>query len=107
MAWVDPFNHKMSSYGVDIASSLDIAISECDQDLIDKYLKELCQKEAGILKHQRGDGFGGNVYFLEFAKLQLSDSDLKHAPTHTKPIENLYCSEDITLSRFGVKVFKK
>ena len=40
-------------------------------------------------------------------KQQLPDENLKHAPTHTKPIENLYGNEDMILSRFGVQAFKK
>ena len=80
-ALLDPFDHKMSLYGVDITSSFVKAISECVQDLLDRFLKDLCQKEAEILKRQIGDayGFGSNPDSSKFLKLQISDKDLQKA----------------------------
>ena len=108
-AWLNPFEKESSPYGKDIAVSLSEAIQCCDLYLLDKYLRELCYYEGFVLKRQRGNayGFGPDPDSSEHVLKQLSSEELQQAPTHTKPIENLYGVEDMILTRFGPQSFNK
>ena len=88
---------------------LKLGLDEVDKKLLDKYLKELCLKEAEVLKRQRGNayGFGSDEQSSELLTKQLSGDNLEKAPTHTKQVENLFGNVDMILSRFGPQSFNK
>ena len=108
-AWLDPLDENTSLYGEDVSIGILTALESCDLYLLDKYLKELCHKEGTILKRQRGNsyGFGDDPNSDEYVTKQLTPGALKKAPTYTKQIENLYGTEDMILTRFGVQAFNK
>ena len=107
-AWVDPLNSNSSPYGKKISAGLAGALDEVDKRVMDKYIKELCLKEAEVLKNQRGKayGFGFEMESAELVTKQLSVG-LDKAPTHTKPVENLFGNVDMILSRFGPQALSK
>ena len=84
-------------------------MAQCDKQLLDKYLKDLCFQMSVVLKRQRGDAynFGDNPDSEELVSKQLPTEDLERAPTHTKDIENLFGIQDSILTRFGAQVFNK
>ena len=108
-SWLDPLNKDSSPYGVDISKGILQAIDQCDRNLLDKYLKDICHQMGVVLKRQRGDAymFGDNPDSHELVTNQLSKDDLEKAPTHTKDIENLFGIQDSILTRFGAQAFKK
>ena len=108
-AWLDPLSKDSSPYGVDISNGVQQAIAQCDKQLLDKYLKDLCFQMSVVLKRQRGDAynFGDNPDSEELVTKQLPTEDLERAPTHTKDIENLFGIQDSILTRFGAQVFNK
>jgi hypothetical protein len=108
-AWLDPLNKETSPYGVEVAKGVLQAIEQCDQELLDRYLKDISYQMSVVLKRQRGDAydFGDNPDSSELVTKQMSKEDLERAPTHTKDIENLFGIEDSILTRFGANAFKK
>ena len=81
-AWLNPLDQDMSPYGVEVSKGLADALESCDLSLLDRYLKDLCQVIAVILKRQRGDayGFGDNPDSDEHVMKQMSKDDLKRHP---------------------------
>lgn len=108
-AWQNPLDKNTSPYGLEVSQGLQNALKMCDQRLLDRYLRDLCKMLAIILKRQRGNayGFGDDPDSDEHVLKQMSADDLSKAPTHTKQIENLYGTEDMLLTRFGVQSFCK
>ena len=108
-SWVDPVLSSNSPYGPKISRGLAEALSNCDTQLLDKYLKQLCGKQAEILRRQRGSayGFGSVDNPEELVTNQVDASNLDKAPTHTKAVENFFGEEDMILSRFGNQAFEK
>ena len=108
-SWVDPLHSSSSPYGPKICERLAAALSNCDKSLLDKHLKQLCAKEAEILRRQRGDayGFGSVENPEELITNQVNAPYLDKAPTHTKAVENLFGEEDMILKRFGNQAFEK
>jgi hypothetical protein len=102
-AWVDPIHSTSSPYGKTISEGLAVALADTDVELLEKYLKELCLKQAEVLRRQRGSayGFGVEKNSEDCVSKQLSASTLDKAPTHTKAVENLFGNADMILTRFG------
>ena len=57
-SWVDPLHSRSSPYGPEVSKGLADALSNCDLGLLDRYLMELCEKQAEVLKRQRGAAYG-------------------------------------------------
>ena len=108
-SWVDPLSSKSSPYGPKVSHGLMEALSNCEIGLLDRYLKELCVKQAEVLKRQRGGayGFDSEASLEELVTNQVNESYLDKAPTHTKAVENLFGEEDMILTRFGNQTFEK
>ena len=108
-SWVEPLNSKSSPYGPKVSQGLMEALSNCDIGLLDRYLKELCAKQAEVLKRQRGGayGFDDEASLEELVTNQVDESYLDKAPTHTKAVENIFGEEDMILNRFGNQAFEK
>ena len=60
-SWADPLQSEGSPYGVKICEGISKALSNCDITLLDIYLKQLCVKQAQVLRRQRGDAYGFGV----------------------------------------------
>lgn len=109
--WVDPILSPNSPYGRKVSEGLQTAISNCNGDILNEYLKKLCIKQADVLERQRGSAYGfGSKSAPSDAELvtnQLPLQTLDSAPTHTKAVENMFGVEDMILSRFGNTAFEK
>ena len=108
-AWVDPLTSPSSPYGHKVSHGLVEALSNSDTGLLDRYLKELCSKQAEVLKRQRGAayGFDSSANIGDLVTNQVDETYLDRAPTHTKAVENLFGEEDMILTRFGNQTFEK
>ena len=108
-SWVDPLLSSSSPYGPKISKGIAEVLSNCDIQLLDKYLKQLCSKQAEILRRQRGSAYGFGVVEnpAELVSNQVDAANLDKAPTHTKAVENFFGEEDMILSRFGNQAFEK
>ena len=76
-SWVDPLLSSNSSYGPKISGGIAEALSNCDIQLLDKYLKQLCGKQAEVLKRQRGSALHMDLALLIIQK-SLSPIKLMH-----------------------------
>ena len=108
-SWVEPLTSLSSPYGPKVSLGLQQALTNCDIGLLDRYLKELCCKQAEVLKRQRGAayGFDSAASIGDLVTNQVDEAYLDKAPTHTKAVENLFGEEDMILSRFGNQAFEK
>ena len=55
---IDPWKKELP-YGKEIGVAIAAAISYCNKDVLENYLKELCKERVTILKQQKG-----NILFL-------------------------------------------
>ena len=67
--YLDPFNKHTSPYGTDVAQDILKYTQQCSTDLMNTYLKQVCNKLADGLKRQRGNqyGFGDDPNSQELA----------------------------------------
>ena len=56
--FLDSFDPKTSPYGVEVCKSISCYLSTCDKDLLNLYMKQVCNQNAVILKRQRGNQYG-------------------------------------------------
>ena len=108
--FLEPFQKETSPYGIDVCKCLSQFTENCDKELMDLYLKEVCRKLAETLKRQRGNqyGFGEDPNSSELVTKNLSETLLDDGDvTTTKPIENFFGNLDRELRKAGNKGFGK
>ena len=108
--FLNPLVRETSPYGLDVCKSLAIYVSSVDQEILDIYLRKLCDCIGDALKRQRGDqyGFGDNIDSPELVTRNLSEELLDDSDiTHTKPIENYYGNFDREIEKTGAQGFDK
>ena len=91
--FLDPLKKETSPYGVNVCQKLAELISDCSQQLMDSYLKQICTSLGVILKRQRGNqyGFGGDpdsdLHIMKnMDEKMLDDADA----TNIKAIKNYF-----------------
>ena len=74
--YLDPFNKHTSPYGTDVAQATLKYTQQCSTDLMNTYLKQVCNKLTLILKQQRGNqyGFGDDPKSQELVTKKLTSN---------------------------------
>ena len=79
-------------------------------DLMNRYLSQICNQLAIILKRQRGDqyGFGDDPDSPSHIRKNMTE-DMLNDPdaTHSKPVENFFGNMDRELKKSGPQGFDK
>ena len=108
--FLDPLKKESSPYGVNVCQKLAEYVVTSSTELMDSYLKQVCDTLGVVLKRQRGDqyGFGddanSDLHILKnMTEKMLDDSDA----AHTKSIENYFGNADRGISKTGSQGFDK
>eukprot|EP00111_Clytia_hemisphaerica_P016701 TCONS_00049517-protein len=108
--FLDPLKDATSPYGVNVCLKLKGFISECDQTLMESYLKQISQGLGCILKRQRGNQYGfGDDGNSDLHILKNMDEKMLDDPdaTNTKSIENYFGNLDREIKKAGSQGFNK
>ena len=104
--FLDPLQKETSPYGVEVCKYIVVYLEECDMDLMNLYLSQICNQLAIILKRQRGDqyGFGDNPDSPSHIQKNMTE-DMLNDPdaTHSKPVENFFGNMDRELKNLAHK----
>ena len=102
--FLHPLKKESAPYGLEVSIALKVFIESCDKDLMDKYLKQVCNELAIILKRQRGNqyGFGDDPDSSDHIKKNMTESMLDDPDAnHSKPIENYFGNMDHEIKKSG------
>ena len=93
----NPFEKETTCSGVEICKHLADYADSCDKQVMDRYLKKICNKLAIILKRQHGNQyeFGDDPDSAMDIRKNITESMLDDPDaTHSKPIENYFGNLD-------------
>ena len=100
----NPFQKETTCYGVEVCKHLADYVDSCDKQMMDRYLKKICNELAIILKKQRGNQYVFGDYpdstmdiRKNMTESMLDDPDA----THLKPIKNYIGNLDWELKKSG------
>ena len=108
--FLHPLKKESAPYGLEVSIALKVFIESCDKDLMAKYLKQVCNELAIILKRQRGNqyGFGDDPDSSDHIKKNMTESMLDDPDAnHSKPIENYFGNMDREIKKSGPAGFDK
>ena len=106
----NPFQKETTCYGVEVCKHLADYVDSCDKQMMDRYLKKMCNELAIILKRQRGNqyGFGDDPDSTMDIRKNITESMLDDPDaTHSKPIENYFGNLDRELKKSDPQGYDK
>ena len=93
----NPFQEETTCFGVEVCKHLADYVDSCDKQMMDRYLKKICNELAIIFKRQRENqyGFGDDPDSTMDIRKNMTESMLDNPEaTHSKPIENYFGNVD-------------
>ena len=107
----DPLQKETTPYGVEVCKCLQQYLEEeCDKDMMNRYLTQICTELGIILKRQRGNqyGFGDDPDSPAHIRKNMTDAMLNDPDAnHSKPIENFFGNMDREIKKSGPQGFDK